>query len=124
MIGVAIPLGLSLPASTLLGFSFFFSTGLPGGIDYALLFLARNGLLQRNTEKRINAWLNVWIRSPGCVANATLIAAYLFSNGSGPLAVAAGLVPAALMYWNGQYFMRQIVEDYALRVRDAGKQEV
>lgn len=121
MIGVAIPLGLVMPSATLLGFSLFFSTGLPGGIDYALLFLTRNGWLHRLTEKRVNAWLNVWIRSPGCVAHAALTAAYILSNRAalGYLGVAGGLLPAVLIYWNGQYFMRQVVTDYAIK-RDTG----
>ena len=48
MIGIALPLGVYLPSSTLLGFSLFFTTGLPGGIDYFLLFLVRNNIHHSN----------------------------------------------------------------------------
>lgn len=114
MIGIALPLGLLLPSSTFLGFSLFFTTGLPGGIDYALLFGVRNGWIERMTEKRINRFLQVWIRSPGAVALATLSAASALSTPNAHWLVRAGcLVPAALNYWNGQYFMEQVVADHA-----------
>jgi hypothetical protein len=116
MIGVALPLGLSIPSSTLLGFSLFFTTGLPGGIDYALLFGVRNGWIERLTEKRVNKELNVWIRSPGCIAHATLTLLFLCGDSQG-LSSPATLLIAALIFWNGQYFMQQIVSDYALQTR-------
>jgi hypothetical protein len=117
MIGVALPIGMSLPAGTLLGYSLFFTTGLPGGIDYAMLFMNRNGWLDRSVEKRVNTWLNTWIRSPGCVSQAAFTLAYLSSNS--PYVswwmILGGILTAALNYWNGQYFMRQVVEDYGRR---------
>lgn len=114
MIGVAIPIGLSTASSTLMGYSLFFTTGLPGGIDYFLLFLVRNGFLARAHEKRVNTWLNVWIRSPGAVSHAALVtAAVLSQEGMNPWWSAVCLVPAALTYWNGQYFMQQVVRDWA-----------
>lgn len=114
MIGIALPLGLLLPSSTFLGFSLFFTTGLPGGIDYALLFGVRNGWVDRMTEKRVNRWLNVWIRSPGAVAQATLVTAATLSAPETHWLMRAGcLIPAALNYWNGQYFMEQVVADHA-----------
>jgi hypothetical protein len=119
MIAVALPIGTFLEAHTLTGFSLFFTTGLPGGIDYALLCGVRNGWIGRMTEKKINRALNVWIRSPGCAAHAAFTFAYLVSTPefqqqgwSSPSAV-LGVLPALLVYWNGQYFMGQIVTDYA-----------
>jgi len=113
MIGVAIPLGLAVPAHTLMGFSLFFTTGLPGGIDYALLFAVRNNYLEKNTEKSINTFLNVWIRSPGCMAMAALALANRLSNPTDLLTMTLSIVPPLLNYWNGQYFMQQVIEDHA-----------
>jgi hypothetical protein len=117
MIGVALPIGAYVHAGTLLGFSLFFTTGLPGGIDYALLFLSRNGWVSRETQKRINAWLAVWIRSPGCVAQAALTLSAIATRG--PFITDeyrwGGYITAALNYWNGQYFMNQVVRDEAIR---------
>ena len=112
MIGIALPIGGFVPAGTLLGFSLFFTTGLPGGIDYAVLFAQRNGWVGRETQKRLNTFLNVWIRSPGCVANAAYTLAFLSLTQS-PIRLywIAGLITAFLNYWNGQYFMRQVVYD-------------
>jgi len=117
MIGVALPLSGLFETHTFLGMSLFFTTGLPGGIDYTMLALVRNGYMDKQFEKRVNAFLNVWIRSPGCVAVAVLGIALQASSseGIGGTATAlAHLVSALLAFWNGQYFMRQIVENYAL----------
>ena len=114
MIGLALPIGCFVEGYTFLGFSLFFTTGLPGGIDYALLFAVRNGYLHRESEKRINTFLNVWIRSPGCVAMATLsLVVAINSKIANPLFTLFCFIPAALTFWNGQYFMQQIVTDSA-----------
>lgn len=115
MIGIALPIGWIADSRTLLGYSLFFTTGLPGGIDYALLCLTRNNLLNKTTEKNINAWLNTWIRSPGCISHATLtlmlisIESIMFSQ-----MWWYGIIVASLTFWNGQYFMRQVVENNIL----------
>ena len=119
MIAVALPIGTFLESHTLTGMSLFFTTGLPGGVDYALLFGVRNGWIGRMTEKKINRALNVWIRSPGCATQAAFTLAYLCSTpefevqGFGSPKAVLCLIPALLVYWNGQYFMGQVVADYA-----------
>lgn len=115
MIGIALPIGGYFDSKSLLGYSLFFTTGLPGGIDYFLLFLTRNGWFDRGFEKRINAWLNTWIRSPGCISNATL-SLILISLNHAKLSFDwwLGMICAILHWWNGQYFMRQIVEKNAI----------
>ena len=113
MIGVAIPLGCIANAHTLFGFSLFFTTGLPGGIDYILLFAQRNGWITKVFEKRVNAVLHVWIRSPGCLAMAGIASSNLLSAPSLTAYEWLGLVPCFLTYWNGQYFMQQVVIDAA-----------
>jgi hypothetical protein len=110
MIGVALPLGGIMPSGSLLGYSLFFTTGLPGGIDYGLLFLQRNGYVSKTFQKKVNSQLAVWIRSPGCISMATFTIAQLTSQVNPPsVYVAASIVEAVLNYWNGQYFMEQVV---------------
>jgi hypothetical protein len=126
MICVALPIPLFYESHTLIGYSLFFTTGLPGGIDYALLFAVRNGLLDKMSEKKINSWLNTWVRSPGCISHAVIVAMTLFANYKNPLSFdfLLQLMPAILVFWNGQYFMRQVVEDYAIQnhlIEDADK---
>lgn len=112
MIGVTLPLGCIAPAGPLTGASLFFTTGLPGGVSYGALWLERNGWLSRRTEKSVNQRMNVWIRAPGCVAIATLIAQAVLVHPSGATEWqgVAGLVCALLVWWNGLYFMQQAVE--------------
>ena len=119
MIGIALPLGCLVPSATLVGFNLFFTTGLPGAFDYAMLFCVRNGWMGRMEEKDINRLLNVWIRSPGCQWHFALTCVHMFRS-VGPWYVKmAGFVPAALTYWNGQYFMEQVVADHAAQVERA-----
>ena len=113
MIFIALPIGCSLETRTLVGYSLFFTTGLPGGIDYACLFAVRNGWMSRIMEKKINEKLNVWIRSPGCISHACFCLAYLLYNGEATPWYA--FIPPIITYWNGQYFMRQVVADLALQ---------
>lgn len=112
MIGIAIPVSCATETNTFMGMNLFFTTGLPGGIDYVLLFGARNGYVRKELEKQVNTWLNVWVRSPGCTAMAALSAAYILSNGTDAYTWARFIAPV-LTYWNGQYFMQQIVTDSA-----------
>jgi hypothetical protein len=110
MIGVALPLGCLSTSGSLMGMNLFFTTGLPGGISYALLFAERNGWITREQEKKINVPIHVWIRAPGCTANATLITTAMLSAPYVSTAQAAiALLIAGLTYWNGQYFMQQVV---------------
>jgi len=121
MIGVALPLCVLYDTHTLIGMTFFFTTGLPGGIDYVMLALVKNGRMDRMVEKRINTLLNVWIRSPGCVAVASIGIALHASSPAGLFTVKslANNIAGMLTFWNGQYFMRQVVENYAiLKIED------
>ena len=54
-------------------FQAFFISGLPGGVDYFMLGLQKTKLLKGMTEKRINANLNTWIRTPGILTSTVLL---------------------------------------------------
>lgn len=123
MIGVALPLGCVVPAGPLMGFSLFFTTGLPGGIGYAALWLERNGWLSRLREKQISQAVNVWLRAPGCVAQAALTLAMTLSSPlttTSPLLWWVGIVEAILNAWNGLYFMEQVVVAATLTRTESG----
>lgn len=115
MIVIALPIGGYVDSKSLLGYSLFFTTGLPGGIDYFLLFLTRNNFLDKTYEKHINSWLNTWIRSPGCISHATL-SLILTTTECVKFSTTwwLGIIASILTFWNGQYFMRQIVENNAI----------
>lgn len=89
----------------------FVTNGLPGGIDYFLLILVKEGIINRVTEKRINSKLNIWIRGPFI-----LIAAYViyiqwrYSPTERPLFIIIAIIAA--LYWNAQYFTERVVYNW------------
>lgn len=114
MIGGALPLGCSVSAGPLMGMNLFFTTGLPGGVSYALLFAEKNGMISRAASRRWNARINLWLRSPGCLANATMILVSILSTPATPWQMFVAVAVAALTAWNGQYFMEQVVAANAI----------
>ena len=116
MIGVALPLGSMVPSGRLMGFSLFFTTGLPGGINYALLFAERNSWISRATEKAWNVPIHQWLRSPGCVAHGALtLATGLSAPEASSFERATTVLVALLHVWNGVYFANQVLRADALR---------
>jgi len=115
MIFVAMPIGMAVESGSLMGYSLFFTTGMPSILDYFLLVGVRNGLVHPLTEKRVNHYLQLWMRAPGAVSHATLTVAYLLHTNT-----SFGLVwiPPALTYWNGLYFANQVIKDYVKRAVD------
>jgi len=115
MVGVTLPLTELVPQSHLIGHCLFFTTGLPGLIDYFMLFLTRNNLMSKNLEKRINSKINLWLRCPGCVMNVALCMSNVATNYnqlSYVQLIGTGIIMSTV-YWNGIYFMNQVVVDNA-----------
>jgi hypothetical protein len=127
MIGVALPMGSTVPAGPLMGMNLFFTTGLPGSVSYALLFAEKNRWITQAVSRRWNARVNLWIRSPGCMAMAALALAATMSS---PSATAwqrgVTYAVATLTAWNGQYFMEQVLTASAAssNILEAGKADV
>lgn len=116
-VGIALPLSMATHAGSLLGHSLFYLTGLPGMIDYFLLFLNRNGLIKKNTEKQINCFLNLWIRCPGCITHSalTMVGFNMLDNGIiTQYGKNTSIITALIVFWNGIYFMNQVVVNYAI----------
>ena len=113
---VALPLTLLFNPGYLLGYSLFFLTGLPGGINYLLLFLTRNKIITRMTQKTINTSLNLWIRLPGCISHTTITLLYLINNFHDFYLYEMCLIMliTSIVFWNGIYFMNQVVQNYAI----------
>lgn len=111
MIGVTLPLSHLLNHNNLLGHSFFYVTGLPGMIDYIMLFLVKNNYMHKNKEKNINTLINLWIRCPGCISNVTLSIVFLINNLNilKLYEIIVGSITTLSIYWNGIYFMNQVV---------------
>lgn len=129
---VSILCGLAIPLKQVDGignnFGCFFLSGVPGGIIYANLVAVAHGLMDKMTEKKLAATINVWLRGPSMVVYAFLGWAS-FINGNvttGPLAL---LICVLLHFTNGQYYSQQAVESYATHkerervAKEAGKSE-
>jgi hypothetical protein len=111
MVGLTLPLSHLINQNNLLGHSFFYIIGLPGMIDYIMLFLVKNNYMHKNKEKNINSLINLWIRCPGCISNVTLGIVF-FINSLNILKlyeIIAGGIIILSIYWNGIYFMNQVV---------------
>ena len=118
MIAIVIPLSIYLNVGSLLGLGLFFLTGLPGGIDYFLLFLVKNKIIDKLLEKKINTYLNIWVRCPGCIVHATMCAMILIKNKESLsyISLFGGITCMSLIFWNGVYFMNQVVQNYAINL--------
>eukprot|EP01102_Stenamoeba_stenopodia_P007982 TRINITY_DN2258_c0_g1_i6.p1 TRINITY_DN2258_c0_g1~~TRINITY_DN2258_c0_g1_i6.p1 ORF type:complete len:277 (+),score=37.00 TRINITY_DN2258_c0_g1_i6:191-1021(+) len=133
MIIVMLPLAYSLHPGPLLGHGAFFSSGLPGGIDYVMLVMVKNGLMQSLTEKRINTSIQMWIRCPGCIIHSVLTwTSYcetykreqlgerdLLPGTLLPDSTKAFFIPVFVVMvtflWNGIYFLERVVSNYAVK---------
>ena len=95
------------------GFLAFMISGLPGGIDYLNLTLVKHGLLDILVQKRCCAGLNVWLRGPSLVISAFIL--WLgFRYGSPTVPAAAAVAVGFLAAFNGQYYTKQSVSNYAI----------
>lgn len=91
--------------------------GLPGGLDYAMLYACKHGWMLPITEKRINTILNVWCRAPFLMGS--VFGAYLQIHLDWAAGREVGLVKLgcrifvmAIQGWNAQYFMERVAGNY------------
>jgi len=113
---IALPLTSLVNCTNLIAHCLFFITGLPGGMDYILLFLIRNNICDKMIEKKINRLINLWIRCPGCISNVTLVLYNLLKwhDLMTYTELYSSIIIMMTVYWNGIYFMEQVIADYAI----------
>jgi len=116
MVLIALPLSHLSDCYNIIGHSLFFLIGLPGGLDYLLLFLVRNNIIDKMIEKKINRRLNLWIRCPGCIATVVLIFININQNSYDIISTIGSYILMISIYWNGIYFMEQSVSNYAIEI--------
>tara|TARA_R110000851_G_scaffold207858_1_gene360216 strand:- start:205 stop:855 length:651 start_codon:yes stop_codon:yes gene_type:complete len=81
----------------------FFVCGLPGMIDYSLLSIGFN----RKKEKKINTYLNNYIRAPGIIFGMGLMWKDTYHTNS-----FYTLVSYLVLFWNAQYFNYEVIKNY------------
>jgi len=116
LMGLALTLAHQYDTGRLINYSLFFTTGLPGIVDYFLLFLVKNDKLDALSEKKVNALINLWIRAPGCISHSvlTLLVYNLYKDTqlSGYFEQFGYILTALITFWNGIYFMNKVVTSY------------
>eukprot|EP00935_MAST-01C_sp_MAST-1C-sp1_P001703 g1703.t1 len=91
----------------------FFVCGVPGMVDYALLAMVKEGKVGRLDEKRVNSWINNWIRGPGCVVSAGFIYAGWAHGSMTHIPTPVVFVAIALIAANGQYYSGRVIANHA-----------
>ena len=125
LMGAALIIAHQFHTGRLINYSLFFTTGLPGMFDYLLLFFVKNNKIEPVFEKKINSWINLWIRCPGCTSHAVLTI-LVYNIYSKTLLTSAfeqfGYVfTAVITFWNGIYFMNKVIISYNNAVNKNGK---
>ena len=122
LMGSALVAAHQFDTGRLINYSLFFTTGFPGMIDYFLLFLVKNNKMEPIIEKRVNNYINLWLRSPGCISHAvlTLLVYNIYKETllSGRIHQFGYLFTSFMTYWNGIYFMNKVVISYNKNNKD------
>mgnify|MGYP001280656203 CR=1 FL=1 len=99
-----------------------FVCGLPGGMDYFLLFLVKTNRIEKLTEKQWNRRLNMWIRCPGIISFLPFCyTAVLEGRTSVPFSVLA--VQGLLNFINGIYFADRVAGNAAVAEYKAAEKQ-
>jgi hypothetical protein len=91
----------------------FFICGIPGGVDYTILALQKMGLATRLNQKRISAYMNAWVRTPGVLMGVGITYA-LFVNGDCTPPTWVMVTQLVFMVLNVSYYSKQSAINYAL----------
>ena len=88
----------------------WFLSGLPGFIDYTMLYLVKIGRIPSITQKNMYIYLSCLIRSPGCIIMVyiqllTIYKVKYFDE------LLAKLLLSFLVLWNAQYFLYITIRD-------------
>ena len=115
MIGGTLPIVAWFPSGRLTGLSLFAACGAPGAITYGAIALRKNEYLSRLEEKRINAAVNTWFRGPLVTISGYVVFVATWDRPA-PMSqwapTAVGTCISLLIFWNGQFYGRQVVENY------------
>lgn len=94
----------------------FFCSGLPGMIDYFLLYLVKIGKLDKSIEKIVYLYLTTYIRSPGCMLNVFLVLPF-FKRPQLLFDYIISFIATLLVFINGQYYMSKTCIDYGKKLK-------
>jgi len=95
----------------IIGHILFYLCGLPGGIDYALLFCVRNEFIDRLIEKKLNKYLHTWIRCPGAIFSSILVIIHS-QHSDGHIYYIGAILTSLFTFMNGIYYMDRVANNY------------
>lgn len=104
--------------SILTSSSLFFLNGLPGAIDYFLLWLTKLNIINKLFEKKAYIYISVWLRSPGSLIITYLgyIGLYNYYINKNYFDLIILFIPINLLFWNGQYYMMITCRDNYIKL--------
>lgn len=112
MISIAvISYGYTAPIIVSTNSLLMFLNGLPGCIDYLLLTLVKMKIIDKMTEKHVNIYLNLCIRSPGVIVSTYLL--YLTLQKLQEIEWYNQVIVYGILLWNSQYFLLRVIGNYA-----------
>ena len=99
----------------ILSLFYFIGTGLPGGIDYLLLTLVKNGQFDYLREKKYNSNINAYIRMPGGAICSFLTLNTALNN---PIFLErmCGYFLSFIVFTNTAFFGKMAIENYIERL--------
>jgi len=106
--------------SRVTGVALFFLSGLPGLIDYSLLWGVKMGFVRKMYQKECYSWIVSFLRSPGCMYSCFLALPYLFKKPF-DLTYSFVLINFIMTFWNGQYYTRLSCIDYGKKLQSLGQ---
>eukprot|EP00736_Rhodelphis_marinus_P008592 Rmarinus@m.2498 len=99
----------------------FFISGLPGGIDYAMLALVKRGKMTKMTEKRWMSWLNVWVREPGLLlVSFTGYCGWIYGYADDGLPAWTIFLLIFFIVFNAIYYSEMAIGNYYTRAQQTG----
>ena len=100
----------------ILSLFYFIGTGLPGGIDYFLLTLVKNGQFDYLREKKYNSNINTYIRMPGGAVCSFLTFSACLNN---PILIEkiCGYFLSFIVFANTAFFGKMAIENHVERVQ-------
>jgi len=115
-------------STKMINYGIFFLCGLPGGIDYFLLYFNKLNLIEKLTEKRINVYLNMCIRLPGLLWG--FIISYVcviykdLNNDISTFKIVALFIINILNCINAIYFSIRVVQNYGIYLENITRKRV
>lgn len=102
-----------------LGMCMFFTTGLPGGLNYLLCFLYKNNwILTKQKQIEYNTWIQSWLRCPGITVTSGFVLQHVMKHSPFlSLEYFMGFAIFLILFWNGIFFQNEVLKSYYSKYR-------